>query len=128
MEDKSVKERLEEHLAYASLGSTSNGRWSILFPYMRATSNTLELANIAGAYWLLDIIASWQTRPAVRTILEQKWTLTVTGRKFVIVCTDADLGTELARQEGDTDFPLEHLVLTVTNFNGVRLIALDAEN
>jgi len=66
-------------------------------------------AEIANAYWLLDIIASYQVKSCVRREEFQVWSLTVdtdegTGR---IVCTDGN-SKELASQVIHyTDFLLE---------------------
>lgn len=44
---------------------------------IRFTEGVKFLADNAGAYWLIDLIASWQIKPKVRREEFQVWILTV---------------------------------------------------
>ena len=44
---------------------------------IRYTEGVKFLADNAGAYWLIDLIASWQIKPKVRREEFQVWILTV---------------------------------------------------
>ncbi len=53
------------------------------------TQGVAEMAEIAGAYWLIDLIASHQHKPKVRAERLQMWTLAVNPqtRKAGVVCS-----------------------------------------
>jgi len=80
------------------------------------TDGVHYLAEKAGAYWLIDAIASYL--PELKDLEEfQAWTLTRNERGgAVLICEGANPETgeavELARQEiGVTDFPLDTIKL-----------------
>lgn len=75
------------------------------------TQGVKYLANKAQAYWLLDAIASHQTKqllsqPALRDF--QLWQLTVSSDKSAVLICQEDSDTEpVVKQEIEyTDFPL----------------------
>ena len=71
------------------------------------------LVEKAQAYWLLDLIESWQTKRVVRREPLQVWTLTVDLKKnkAVAVCDDGN-GIKLCTQRIPyTDFPLPEIKL-----------------
>jgi hypothetical protein len=86
------------------------------------------LADKAGAYWLIDAIASHQMTPRVMREEFQVWTLHVAAKvenptekhiAAILICTDGDKGDgpkELVRQNIPyTDFPLEKITLYLEN-------------
>jgi hypothetical protein len=79
--------KLVSELAQFS-GTTQYYRFSPqLFPYFLLTDGTQYLAEEAGGYWLLDLIASLQTHASVQELEIQFWTLTVAeGNSAVLVC------------------------------------------
>jgi hypothetical protein len=70
----------------------------------------------AGAYWLIDAIASWLSSPQFRTAVQRDlriddipfWKLTVGGDRSAVLTAVADSGEEpFIRQAIEfTDFPL----------------------
>lgn len=76
------------------------------------------LANEAGAFWLIDAIASHQAAPRVRAEEFQVWNLTLTPTRArpnqaLLTCDDGN-GNVLARQRiAFTDFPLSTIKLYV---------------
>ena len=71
-----------------------------------ATDGVLMTAQMAGAFWLVDTIGSYQTHPALRTFLIQFWTLEVKGSKAELYCVE-DCGKPkvISQQIDYTDFP-----------------------
>lgn len=85
-----------------------------LFRRFKYTQGVQYLAEIGKAYWLLDVVFSHQTTPAVAREEFQAWTLTVdlATHSAVVVATDGGKDgrkpREIARQIIEyTDFPLE---------------------
>lgn len=77
------------------------------------TDGVAYLAENAKAYWLIDLIVSWQIEKPVRGEHWQTWTLTRNkeNKGAVAVCTDGN-ERQLARQEIEyTDFPLPEIKL-----------------
>lgn len=75
------------------------------------TDGVQYLAERGQAYWLLDLIGSWQAEPAIKNdpILGemQFWTLTVNEDKSAIAICERDSGDVAAKQVLEyTDFPL----------------------
>lgn len=80
------------------------------------TEGVQFLARQAGAYWLIDLVASWMPDP--RLVGEEfvVWKLTVQPDHTAIAIADDGNGNELTRQEIEfTDFPLEEISLYLTN-------------
>ena len=95
------------------------------------TDGVQFLAEHAGAYWLLDAIASHQS-PALdrKTGGFQLWTLVRTAEGgAVLECRDDSNRPALVRQEIEyTDFPLEQIKLYVTGEGrGGRCLMLPRE-
>ena len=66
-----------------------------------------RLAERAGAFWLIDLIASWQLDPKVRREPFQVWTLDVKPDQTAIAVATDGSATILASQTIEfTDFPL----------------------
>jgi hypothetical protein len=72
------------------------------------TDGAFLMAELCGAFWLLDIIASYQRKPKLKKIDFQVWRLTIdtTTGAGMVTCTDGN-NKKLAEKELDyTDFPL----------------------
>ena len=85
---------------------------------MRYTDGVKYLADRAGAYWLLDAIASWQEHPLVkedqmlRSI--QFWKLIVNDDQSASLLCERDEGDFVVGQSiSFTDFPLKQITLYV---------------
>ncbi|MGI9569275.1 MAG: DUF6876 family protein [Desulfobulbia bacterium] len=113
------KEEILNGLAHCT-GSMTRTRWSILFPQV-LTEGAKYLAESAGAYWLMDAIASHQPKamrdPMLRDI--QFWTLKAKESSAVLTC-ERDLGDVVITQKFNTIFPLDEVKLYVQN--GVILL------
>jgi hypothetical protein len=80
------------------------------------TEGVQDLAEQARAYWLIDLIASWQIDPAVRDEAFVVWNLTVNTDHTAVAVADDGNGRELARQNIEyTDFPLDEIKLYLTD-------------
>lgn len=80
------------------------------------TDGVQYLANHGQAYWLLDLIASWQIEPEVRNdpvLLEmQFWTLTVHEDLSAVAICERDSDDVVVRQKIPyTNFPLQTIRL-----------------
>lgn len=105
-------------------------RWSVLFRNALLTDGTKYLAETAGAYWLMDIIASWnKTDDKVMDEYFQVWRLEVhPDHSATITATDGN-DNEIARQEIEyTDFPLQEIELYASNEDDYIIIMLKSEN
>ena len=83
---------------------------------MRLTDGVKFLAETANAYWLLDVIASWQPKalrdPALQEF--QLWELFVRPDHSATVVCSRDSEDKAFQQEIKyTDFPLEYVRLYV---------------
>ena len=95
---------------------------------LKLTDGVKYLADEAGAYWLLDIIASYQTDPKIRREPFQVWELTLspkdkaTGKQAAVVTMKTDTKHPLlVKQEIEyTDFPLDSITLYL--IDGVILL------
>ena len=92
------------------IGSLERVRhWTRRFIY---TPGVVHLAQAAGAYWLLDAIASVCRNPNLRDAAFQVWTLTVnSSRSAVLTVTDGDEIELLRHAILYTDFPLDQFTL-----------------
>ena len=109
-------------------GTEAYYRWSVLFPKVVLTDGTKYLAETAGAYWLMDVIASHlpsvpkteQFAIAVLKKTGKKW-------KFLLV-DDVPANTNYARQTiGFSDFPLDEIKLYVIRQDDLWVILLPSE-
>jgi len=97
-------------------GSTQYYRHS-LRPSLKYTDGVHFLASKAGAYWLIDAIASYQI-PKIRKIDIQFWRLTVneeerSGLREMLLDIPGEV---VVKQEIPfTDFPLPEIVLYLAN-------------
>lgn len=82
---------------------------------VRYTEGARHVFQAGEAWWLLDVIVSYQRHPKVRGEGFQVWTLTVTDARGVVVCEDGN-GRRLVTQDLPyTDFPLDEVTLWVDN-------------
>jgi len=71
------------------------------------TPGIRHLAERAGAFWLIDLIASWQLDPKVRREPFQVWKLDVRpDHTAIAVATDGNAATLTSQDIPFTDFPL----------------------
>lgn len=85
-------------------GTEAYHRLTMLWP-LKCTDGVKYVADEAGAYWLVDIVASYQ--PQLQDQEFQQWILTVNpDHSATVICTDGN-EKELIRQKLEyTDFPL----------------------
>lgn len=81
-------------------------RWSILAPKCLLTDGAKYLADHAGAYWLMDIIASWQRRLIQNEEYFQVWQIKTTDGSAVLTCSDGNYNQLVHQDIPSTDFPL----------------------
>jgi hypothetical protein len=117
---ENLKDEILNGLAHC-YGTNGYHKFSILSP-LQMTDGVKYLADKAGAFWLLDIIASHQPKAMQDPMLAdmQFWTLKVKDGAGVVTC-ERDTDDVAITQEVDfTDFPLDEIKLYVTN--GVILL------
>ena len=122
---------IENGLAHCSGGDEVYSHWTRRLKY---TEGVQYLADKAGAFWLIDVVASYQGAQKVRQnerLQEfQLWELKVTHRvddagvvrhEGVVTCReDSDQPAVITQKIEYTDFPLESIKLYVEN--GVLLL------
>ena len=92
------------------------------------TDGAKYLADRAGAYWLMDVVASWQLAKKVACEHFQAWNLNVQEDKKATVVADDGSGKEIARQKIPyTDFPLRSQRLYLVNDGRYRVLMLPSE-
>lgn len=102
-------EGIREYLATCSGGDELYPHW---LKCIRYTQGVQGLAELAGAYWLIDAIASHQAAPALRQNQRmrefQLWTLTVNADKSAMLTCREDTNDPPAVMQRIeyTDFPL----------------------
>jgi len=107
------KAKLLASLAMHTGSQTVFRHWTRQLVY---TEGVRDLAQQAGAYWLIDLVASWMIGPAVRGEDFVVWKLAVTPDHTAVAIAGDGNGRELARQEIEyTDFPLEEITLYLTD-------------
>lgn len=94
---------LEEGIAQCTGTSTY---WKHPIGKITYTDGIKWVADTAGAYWLIDLIASHQGNASLKREWFQLWEMTVTGRSAVVTCRH-DTGTPplVTQRIGYTDFP-----------------------
>jgi len=146
MNDKRNKlaEELESNLPHFT-GTEEYHR--IRYPWLRKdfliTDGAKYLADKAAAYWLIDIIASYQLNKKVATEGFQTWMLYVNHgeaayeqplptciptwkqsarvNEALVTCDDGNKHILVTQEIPSTDFPLDEIQLYVTNndYNGI---------
>jgi Family of unknown function (DUF6876) len=94
---------------------------------MVLTDGAKHLADRAGAYCLMDVVASWQLAERVACERFQLWKIEVHDHKATVMADDGN-GKELARQEIPcTEFPLRSQSLYLVNDGKYRVLMLPSE-
>ncbi len=80
----------------------------MLFPKYLYTEGVQFLAEEAGAYWLMEMIFSFQTKAAIRRAgYFQAWDLTVAeNQTATLTCENGDCEVVFSHRLTFTDFPL----------------------
>lgn len=122
------REELEDGMVQF-IGTEHYHKWSLLFRNIVLTDGVKWLADNAECYWLMDLIASYQSFPTVRRNPFQVWKIKVnTSAQAMIVCEDGN-NNELAHQFIEfTDMPLAEVDLWVEEGDGYRVILLPNEH
>ena len=108
-ENKNEKEELEFALAHF-IGTENYYKH---FTGLLYTDGVKYLADKARAYWLIDLIASWQIHKEVRDCPFQIWELKV-NEDMTAVATmkeDTDKDPVVEQKIDYTDFPLDEIKL-----------------
>ena len=100
------------------------------YPYILntvLTDGAKWMADLCKAYWLLDVIASYQGYESFKKEHFQTWKLEVTGDEGVVIATDGN-NNQLCKQFiPDTDFPLDEVTLFACYSAGKLVIMLPSE-
>ena len=115
---KFAPEQIQQLIDHPGVGNEEYHHRGMSFYY---TEGVLDLANAAGAHWLIDAIFSWQIDRHVRSEEFQVWTLKAAinrPRHYLLICEDGGKdgheSQRLATQEIEySDFPLDHVELYV---------------
>jgi len=110
-------------------GTQAYHRFSILFPKLVLTDGANYLADKAGAFWLMDIIGSYQKKCMQDDMLRdmQFWTLKVEDGEGIVTC-ERDTNNIAFKQEIPyTDFPLDEIKLYVCNNGDYMVVMLTSE-
>lgn len=107
-----MKNPADIKLALATFtGSGTFSKWSFLFPRHVLTEGAEFVAHECQAFWLMDLIASWQTKSTVRAEEFQVWKLAKVGAKWLATAEDGN-GKQIAKQSIPfSDFPLDEITL-----------------
>jgi hypothetical protein len=102
-------EALLHELGYFTGDLERYRHWSRRLIY---TPGIQHLAERAGAYWLIDLIASWQLKPEVARENFQVWTLVVRPDRTATATATGDEQKMLTSQDiSYTDFPLTDIAV-----------------
>lgn len=131
MNKQQLREKLESELpGFIGTESYTNLRYPWLRTRFLLTDGTKHLAETAGAYWLMDAIASHQMNKKVADQPFQVWKLVVNEQQqAVLICTDGNEG-ELVRQEIPySNFPLPEITLYAeqSEYLAGRVVMLTSE-
>jgi hypothetical protein len=89
---------------------------------IKGTDGIKYLADNAKAYWLFDVVASYQKK--LKNISFQLWKITVKDNKAVITCReDSDMPNIVRQVVQYTDFPFEEFEFYCIN----RIVLLKSE-
>ena len=132
---KMTVEEIERHLAHFT-GTQEYLRYNpALFPKVILTEGARFVAEELEAFWLMDIIASYQPELSKdpEAAYMQFWTLKVEqgkhGRSAVVIC-ERDTDDEILRQVIDlTDFPLDEIkfYVSLADEDGTMVVMLPSE-
>jgi hypothetical protein len=126
--DESTPDELRDRLAQY-YGTEAYHRWSPLFGNALLTDGAKALAEGAGAYWLMDMIASHlPSAPKNKTFCIARLTLDMTGGATFTLSSDLDEGEPIdlyATQIIEyTDFPLPEGVVLYAQHDGEKWIIM----
>jgi hypothetical protein len=101
--------------------------WTNLLAY---TNGVQAMAEAAGAYWLIDAIASWQIKPKVARCDFQAWELTVKDDRTAVLemREDSDQPVIVTQQIEYTDFPPGTFKLWIEGSGSERVLLLPSEH
>jgi hypothetical protein len=109
---------LLQELAYFTGDLDRYRHWTRRLIY---TPGIQHLAEKAGAYWLIDLVASWQMQPNVAAEYFQVWTLVVRPDQTATATATGENQAVLTSQDiPHTDFPLAEI--TVWLVDGTLLL------
>lgn len=108
-------------------GTEAYHRWSMLFPRIVLTDGTKYLAEEAGAYWLMDVIASHI--PSIKGDYFAIATLEKAKKNWKFALADDVPATKVyAKQTIEfSDFPLDEIKLYVIKQDDLWVILLPSE-
>lgn len=85
-------------------------------PNVKYTDAVQYVAEECGAYWLIDVVASYQTTKFRNTHEFQVWKLqTFPSGKGVVICEDGNENEILRQEIRFTDFPLQEMTFFCAN-------------
>jgi hypothetical protein len=123
--------KLEENLRQFT--GTEKYYSNSVYPF-RYTDGIKYLADHAGAYWLLDAIASWQGNPIIKSNWDdlgqiQFWKLKVSpDNSAVLICErDLDEPVVITQRITFTDFPLLEVTLYLCDMKSQGVLLLPSE-
>ena len=100
---------------------TGTQNWHKFNGGLLLTDGIKHLAEICQCYWLLDIISSVQTLPAIKPESFQVYTLNKTGENSAkLFASDGDENLLYQQEIPSTDFPLESISIWLVD--GVILL------
>jgi len=120
MTDQATITKLETSLAMFT-GTGAYYKFSII-SHLKLTDGVKWLCDEAGAYWLMDIIASYQQKCNKDEMLRdfQIWTLKVENSKGKVICERDTDDVAITQKIPYIDFPLAEIKLYC--INGVILL------
>ena len=114
------KQREIQDIIAHAIGTMQYHKFSAFPSFPIITDGIKSVADAAGAYWLLDVIGSYQHDPKLDKAF-QVWVLTVDLKKCTGVVRGFNDSTLIITQEIEyTDFPLEEIKLFL--MDGVILL------
>ena len=110
---KQTKEEILSNLPQFT--DTENWHKFSILSKLLATDGAMYVAKSCGAFWLLDIIVSFQRMPKVQREPFQVYKLTVKDGKGIVTVEDGNNNEIHSQKIPFTDFPLDEITLWVTN-------------
>ncbi|MBE9082860.1 hypothetical protein IQ278_12120 [Tolypothrix sp. LEGE 11397] len=112
------REEIEKELGNFH-STTCYHRFSFLFRNLVLTDGAKYVADKCGAYWLFNMIASYQFNPRVKNNPHLKdsiqfWTLNVKDEQGIVVCEWDKEQVVLEQKIEYTDFPLPQIRIWVS--------------
>ena len=100
-------------------------------PLFLLTDGVKTLCDMAECYWLLDIIASYQSGCRLDSMLKemQFWKLVVSDHKGIVTCERDENDVAITQHIESTDFPLPEIKIWVqlADQNGTMVAMLPTE-